>query len=69
MRGKLKQRTEWINGIPYRLCAGDSVRRARKEYWCMGCGKKIEKGEIYIYCIMGHLPPVQYCLECAKEWK
>ena len=68
MRGKVKHRIEWINGRSYWLHAGDSVRKARKEYICFRCGKKIEKGETYIYSLMGNLPPVQYCLGCAKEW-
>jgi len=67
-RGKLNGRVEWINGYPYYLCASEFVRKARKEYICIECGKKIKKGETYIYCIMGDLPPIQYCLKCAKKW-
>jgi len=64
----MKHRVVWVNGIPYYLCASDFVRTARKNYYCEKCGNKIRKGEKYIYSIMGNLPPIKTCLNCAKEW-
>jgi len=67
MRGKLKQRIEIIDGIKVSLCASDFIRKARKERICEKCGRKIKKGEKYLYCVMGNLPPISYCLDCVKE--